>query len=134
MLPMGQVCMMLNNNVLAGRLIGGWQLNGIMTLQTGTPFTVSATDNSATGGSHASRASCISDPYVGATTDRSKFVGASSPGFFLNSAAFANPTAGFFGNCAPRAVHGPGIENVDISPFKNFVIRESWRVGVPPRG
>ena len=127
-LPVGEGGMILNNNGLASRLIGGWQLNTIVTLQTGTPFTVTAADNSATGGSHASRASCIGNPYVGATTDRSKFVGGTSPGFFLNSAAFANPAAGFFGNCAPRAFHGPGIENVDLSLFKNFVIRESWRV------
>jgi hypothetical protein len=127
-LPIGQGGLLLNNNNLASRLIGGWQLNTIMTLETGTPFTVTAPDNSATGGSHQSRASCISDPYLGATADRSKFVGGSSPGFFLNSAAFANPAAGFFGNCAPRAFHGPGIENVDFSIFKNFAISERWRV------
>jgi hypothetical protein len=126
-LPIGQGGMILNNNSLASRLIGGWQLNTIVTLETGTPFTVTATDNSATGGSHQSRASCISDPYLGATADRSGFVGATSPGFFLNPAAFTNPAAGFFGNCAPRAFHGPGIENIDFSVFKAFAIRENWR-------
>jgi len=127
-LPIGKGGKLLNNDSLASKLIGGWQLNTIVALQTGTPFTVTAADNSASGGSHQSRASCISDPYVGATSERSQFVGGASPGFFLNSSAFANPAAGFFGNCAPRAFHGPGLENVDISVFKGFAIRESWRV------
>ncbi len=126
-IPVGKGKMILNNDSLASRLIGGWQLNTIVTLQTGTPFTVTATDVSATGGSHQSRANCVSDPFVGATSDRSRYAGGASPGFFLNSAAFANPAAGFFGNCAPRKFHGPGIENVDISIFKSFVFRERWK-------
>ena len=128
MLPIGQGGKILNNQSLPSRMIGGWQLNTIVSLQTGTPFTVTAADNSASGGSHQNRASCIADPYNGATTDRSKFVGGASPSFFLNPAAFANPPAGSFGNCAPRAFHGPGIENVDISLFKSFAFREHWRV------
>ena len=53
---------------------------------------------------------------------------AAAPGFFLNPAAFATPASGFFGNCAPRAFHGPGLQNVDLSVFKNFRISENWRV------
>jgi hypothetical protein len=127
-LPIGKGGMILNNDGIASRLIGGWQLNSIVTLETGTPFTVFANDNSATGGSHANRASCIGDPFAGATTDRSQFVGTTAPGFFLNPAAFATPPLGSFGNCAPRAFHGPGIENVDLSLFKSFMIKEAWRL------
>ena len=32
------------------------------------------------------------------------------------------------GNCAPRAFHGPGLENVDLSLFKQFPITEHWKV------
>ena len=63
----------LMSELMAGRAIGGWQLNGIATLQTGTPFSASAPDVSATGGSHANRASCISNPYMGASADRAKW-------------------------------------------------------------
>jgi hypothetical protein len=127
-LPIGKGRALLNNNGIASRLIGGWQLNTIITLETGTPFTVSAPDVSQTGGNHQSRANCVSDPYVGTTTDPSQFVGGGATGFFLNPAAFAVPATGHFGNCAPRAFHGPGIQNVDFSAFKNFSIAESWRV------
>ncbi|MBZ5580822.1 MAG: TonB-dependent receptor [Acidobacteriia bacterium] len=127
-LPIGKGGAILNNNSVASRVIGGWQVNAIVTLETGTPFSVTAPDVSATGGNHASRASCISDPYAGATSDRSQYVGAGAPGFFLNPAAFAIPAAGTFGNSAPRAFHGPGIQDTDLSLFKIFSFTENWRL------
>jgi hypothetical protein len=127
-LPIGRGKMILNDSGLASRLLGGWQLNSIVTLETGTPFTVAAPDVSGTGGNHQSRANCIGDPFAGRSTDPSQFVGARAPGFFLNPAAFAVPALGTFGNCAPRAFHGPGIQNVDFSLFKDFVITERVRV------
>jgi len=127
-LPIGNGGLILNNGGTTSRLIGGWQINSIVSLQTGTPFTVTASDFSQTGGSHASRASCIGNPYVGASTDPSQIAGNAAPSFFLNPAAFAVPAAGTFGSCAPRAFHGPGIESVDLSLFKQFAIHEAWRI------
>ena len=43
---------------------------------------------------HQSRANCIANPFVGATTDPSQIAGAAAPGFFLNPAAFAVTDAG----------------------------------------
>jgi hypothetical protein len=127
-LPIGNGGLILNNNSLASKLIGGWQVNGVLTLQSGLPFSVAAPDASATGGSHASRANCIGDPFTGATSDPTQLAGATAPGFFINPAAFSLPTNGTFGNCAPRNIHGPGIENVDLSLFKTFAITERYKV------
>ena len=127
-LPIGKGQAILNNDGIASRLLGGWQMNAIITLQTGLPFTVTATDNSATGSSHASRANIIGDPYAGRTTNHSQYAGSNASGFFLNSAAFATPALGTFGTVAPRAFAGPGMQNVDMSIFKTFPIRESWKV------
>jgi hypothetical protein len=127
-LPIGKGGLVLNNNSVASRLIGGWQVNGVLTLQTGLPFSVSAPDASATGGSHASRANCIGDAFQGATNDPAQLAGATAPGFFINPAAFSLPTAGTFGTCAPRKFHGPGIENLDFSLFKGFAITERYKV------
>jgi hypothetical protein len=126
-LPIGKGGAILNNGGMMSRLIGGWQINAIVTLETGTPFTVTAPDESFTGGSHASRANCVSDPYAGASTVPSQIVGAAA-GFYLNPAAFAIPAAGTFGNCAPRAFHGPGLENADLSLFKQFFLAERWKL------
>jgi hypothetical protein len=127
-LPIGKGGLILNGNGVASRLIGGWQVNTIVTLETGTPFTVTAPDVSQTGGSHQSRANCNSNPFAGASSDPSQIVGGAAPGFFLNPAAFSIPALGMFGNCAPRAFHGPGLENVDLSLFKQFLITERWKV------
>jgi hypothetical protein len=127
-LPIGKGGRILNGNGLTSRLVGGWQLNSIVTLETGTPFTVIAPDQSQPGGNHQSRANCIGNPYTGATTDPSQIAGAGATGFYLNPAAFAVPAVGAFGTCAPRAFHGPGVENVDLSVFKQFAIKEQWKV------
>lgn len=103
-------------------------MNAILTLQTGLPFTVTAVDNSASGSSHASRANLVGDPYSGRTTDHSSYAGSAAAGFFLNPAAFATPALGTFGNVAPRAFAGPGLQDVDLSIFKTFAIHEAWRV------
>ncbi len=127
-IPVGKGRGFLGKGGVASQVLGGWQLNTIVALQTGTPFSVVAPDQSRTGGSHQSRANCIGDPYQGATTNHSLYAGSAAPGFFLNPAAFAIPTAGHFGNCAPRAFHGPGLQNVDLSLFKFFPIAERARI------
>jgi hypothetical protein len=127
-LPIGKGGIVLKGDSMASRLIGGWQVNTIVALQGGIPFTASAPDNSATGGSHASRANCIGNPFSGATQDPSQLAGSTAPGFFINPAAFAVPALGTFGTCAPRAFHGPGLENMDLSLFKTFLLTERYKV------
>jgi len=126
-LPIGKGGLLLNKDGWADRVVGGWQLNTIVTLQTGNPFTISAPDVSGTGGNHDSRANCISDPFAGAASDPSAYVSSGS-GFFINPAAFSAPTTGTFGSCRPYSVHGPGYEDVDLSLFKSFSITESKRL------
>lgn len=132
MLPIGKGGWVLNSDSLASRLLGNWQVNTIVTLQTGTPFNVTAPDNSQTGGNHAAYANCVSDPYAGATTDRAQISSPASnkalPGRFLNVAAFAIPAVGAFGSCRPRMYHGPGGENVDLSLFKQFPLGDVRKI------
>jgi hypothetical protein len=127
-LPIGKGGLVLNNDGFVSRLVGGWQLNAILTLGTGIPFTVTAPDESATGSNHASYASCIGNPYAGSSTDPSRLAGNGATGFYLNPAAFAIPVLGTFGTCAPRAFHGPGTENLDASLFKTFALSERFRI------
>jgi hypothetical protein len=120
-LPVGKGKALLNNDGLTGRILGGWQVNSIVTLQTGTAFEVNAPDESQTGGNHDSRANCISNPFAGTSTDPRS-------GVWLNPAAFAVPSLGTFGNCGARNFHGPGLQNVDLSLFKSFAVTESTRI------
>ncbi len=127
-LPIGKGGMILNNGGVVSRIIGGWQLNGILTLETGIPFTVTTTDTTDTGPNHASRANCIGNAYAGATTNPALLVGSTATGFYINPAAFQVPPFGTLGTCAPRAFHGPGIENLDTSLFKIFAFTERYRL------
>lgn len=120
-LPFGQGKRFLSSGGITDRVLGGWQFNGILTLQTGSPFTVTAPDSSFTGSNHAAYANCIGDPFSGATDSPDKYT---TTGFFINPAAFAIPVSGTFGNCAPRKFHGPGIEATDLSLFKQIKMTE----------
>ena len=127
-LPIGKDGLILNNGGVAAAVLGNWQVNAIVTLQTGEPFNVTATNVSDTGGNSASYANCVGNPYTGASKNPQQFAGTHSPGFFINPAAFSSPTIGTFGSCRPRAWHGPGLESVDLSLFKSFPVVREYRV------
>ena len=99
-------------------VLGGWQVNTIVTKQTGSTIQLFAPDQSLSGGQHASRPDCIGNGRAGASNDPRK-------GLWLNPAAFAVPATGDFGNCHVGAYHGPGNTDVDLSLFKSFPIREA---------
>jgi hypothetical protein len=82
-------------------LIGGWSVNGVLTLQSGTPFTVYD--------SSGKRADQVGNPSSGPkNTDK-----------YFNTAAFV-PAAGAQGTERRNAVRGPGTRSVDLSLFKTF--------------
>ncbi len=124
-LPFGQGKRFLSNPGAASRWLGGWQLNGIVTLQTGSPYSVTAPNDGLMGFTHSVYADCIGDPFSGATTDHNSYT---TTGFLINPAAFAAPAPGTFGTCAPRKFHGPGIQMVDLSLFKQFRFTERWQL------
>jgi hypothetical protein len=126
-LPIGQGGKILNGNGLGSRLMGGWVATSIFTIQSGFPFNINAPDMSFTGPAHNSYANCTGAAFTGAATSAvgpGGYVGAGT-GFFINPAAFAIPSAGEFGNCAPRTFHGPGFADWDLGVLKNFNITET---------
>jgi hypothetical protein len=124
-LPIGQGGWVLNSNSKTARFLGNWQVNAIVALQTGIPVTITAPDESDTGGNHASYPNCVGNPHTGASTNPKEYAGSNSPGFFLNVAAFSTPALGDFGTCRPRDFYGPGLTEPDISLFKSFPVTAS---------
>jgi Carboxypeptidase regulatory-like domain/TonB-dependent Receptor Plug Domain/TonB dependent receptor len=108
-------------------VLDGWQLNGIATANSATPFTVYDSTNVSLqassppiSGYFASRPNVIGDPANGPHTvnqwiDRDVF-------------QRLNPKtqAGQFGNAGRNIARGPGFADVDASVMKNFVIIESF--------
>ncbi|WP_348267838.1 TonB-dependent receptor [Edaphobacter paludis] len=126
--PIGKGGWVLNRDSVAASLLGGWQLNTIITLQTGTTFSVGAADNSQTGGSHASYANCVGNPFAGTTSDRNQVSDRNSTERFISASGFAQPGVGTFGSCRPRMFYGPGSRNVDLSVFKQFSLGDVRKI------
>jgi hypothetical protein len=114
----------------AGRVLGaGWQVNGIATASSGTPFTVIDSANVAGQASHqaisglpGSRPDVISDSNDGPHTVEQ----------WISRSAFRqlNPAteAGNFGSAGRNISRAAGIVNVDLSLLKSFVFNESRRL------
>ena len=98
------------------KALGGWQISGVTTLQTGLPLNVTLAKDVAGTGVGNQRPDLVSDPKAGVTGTQ-----------FLNPAAFAVPTAGTFGNLGAYSIFGPGTNNWDASLQKSFPIRESFK-------
>ena len=110
-------------------IIDGWQVNGIVTHNSGTPFTVSDTTNVSLqansppiSGFAASRPNVIGDPNAGPhTVDE-----------WLSRSAFQrlNPVtqAGQFGDAGRNIARGPGYTNVDLSLVRNFGVGDTVRL------
>jgi hypothetical protein len=104
----------------SGRLhhaVGGWQLNGILSLYTGLPFTVASATNTLNiaAGSRAS--------YVG-TGNGALPSGKRTLQEWFNVAAFSAPALLQFGNVGRNTLVGPGTKQLDLSIFKNFFFRQ----------
>jgi hypothetical protein len=123
-LPFGQGKRFLSSPGAASRWLGDWQLHGIVTLQTGSPYTVTATNDGLLSAATI-YPDCIGNPFAGATTDHNLYT---TTGFLINRAAFAQPARGTYGSCRPRMFHGPGIKMADLSLFKDFRFTERWRL------
>jgi Carboxypeptidase regulatory-like domain/TonB-dependent Receptor Plug Domain len=96
-------------------LLDGWQVNGIISLQTGQPFTPFLN---------------TLDPYRNESFNRPNVVGdpnAEVPeGYAFNPAAFQLAAPGTFGNAGRNIVRGDGFRSVDLSLFKNIRITERF--------
>jgi Carboxypeptidase regulatory-like domain len=91
-------------------LLGGWELSGITTLYSGLPLTIGYSGDPAQCGCGGYRAELLGNPNNGPKTVNEWF----------NTAAFGAVPNGEFGDAARNDVYGEGINNWDISLFKNF--------------
>ncbi len=102
------------------RLLGGWQVNGIVSLADGNPFTVQnsfdRTGTAAIGPFRHDR------PNLRPGGDNNP--GGGSPDAYFNVNAFELQPAGFLGDLGRNTVIGPGLANVDFSLFKTIKLHE----------
>ncbi len=95
--------------------LGGWQMNGIASYQTGFPLTL-LTQDTCNCGNHAERPNnngqnpALSGPISARLNE------------YFNTSVFSQPAPFTFGNTGRTLpnVRGPGLQNIDFSLFKNF--------------
>ena len=97
------------------KLLGeGWQVGGILTLQTGQPFSVLTGKGLSGTGLGNDRPDLVGDPNAGPHTVQQWF----------NTSAFADNQPLTFGNAGRNIVVGPGYRDFDFSVLKNMKLGE----------
>jgi hypothetical protein len=102
--------------------VNGWQASGLFQTRSGDPLTILSSNNNASGS--------------GQDRDRAVYLGGSGYGGnncpatahcrnYLNSAAFATPAAGTYGNVTKGSFVGPRYTDLDMAIARNFPFTET---------
>jgi hypothetical protein len=112
-LPIGKGRRVNIANSVLNAIVGGWNLGGIVTLQTGMPGNpnLGGFDNAGTGSGGYDRPNATGvSPYLDNPTTS----------MYFNKAAFVKAPAGQFGNVGRLSITGPGIMGLDAAIHKVF--------------
>jgi hypothetical protein len=104
-----------------GVFLGGWQANGILTLRSGFPFTVTQGNIINTANSPV-RPDRVADGWLEQRTLQEWF----NPDAFriVSCVNSAIPETCKYGNAGTGILEGPAFKNIDFSLFKSFSLRE----------
>ncbi len=114
-LPFGKNKAFLANG-FAGRVLGGFQLSGIYSFDTGRPFTISTTGNRSGSIYGVDRPNIIGNPNSGPK----------SVAQFFNTAAFTANSYGQFGNEGRNTLIGPKYSDMDIAIQRALYLTERY--------
>ena len=114
-LPFRQGSKLSTGNGVADRIIGGWVLSGILTLDSGPPYTLVASGDVANTGAQWELADVIGNPHLANPTRQESF----------NTAALVTPPTYTIGDFQRDTLRQDWIKNLDLSLFRTFRITES---------
>ncbi len=105
-----------NESRLLKSAAGGWQVSGIVTLESGLPINIGISGNQGNNG-------------LPTATNRPDLTGTLTTPHTVNAwfspSAFAAPALGDWGTFPHNGLRGPGRDNWNISLFKSFTLSES---------
>jgi hypothetical protein len=120
----------------AGKVLAGWQINGILTLADGTPNSILTGFNRSGNGASGTQITDRPNLLPGFSNSPVKGVSKGCPGvpagtklgtpdLYFDPCAFALPEPGFYGNLGRNTVIGPGLANFDFAVVKNTALTET---------
>ena len=113
-------------NTLLREILGSWEVSGIVTAQSGNPFTIGSGSFNNNSGSlqYQDRADIVSgQPLEVRKGSRSQWLNK-----YFNTAAFAPNTPGTFGSSGKNIMFGPHIFTADAAAMKNWTLAEGLRL------
>ncbi len=105
---------------IPGALVNDWQNQSIITIQTGAPYSINSSEDTAATGIGGDTADL-----TGASLSPS---GGRSIAAYFNPAAFQNAAPGTFGVTGRNFLTGPSLVDVDFSLFKEFPVFDRGKV------
>jgi hypothetical protein len=114
LLPIGRGKLLNLSNSVVNGILGGWSVNGIVTLTSGTPYSVTVNGDIANVGNTFVQANLVGVP---TPTQR-------SASEWFNPNAFQAPPAYSFGTFGRNALRSNAYRDVDFSVFKTFPMFE----------
>lgn len=106
----------------AAYILGGWQVNGILTLMTGAPFTVTAPGSTLNAPGTTQNANYLTSGQL----VKSRQISLNGEGSWFDINSFGAPAQNTIGNIGRNAFTGPGFANLDFSLFRRFKIKERF--------
>ena len=105
----------------ASAILGGWQTSNLISMMSGTPFSVTASGTSLNLPGSTQRADQIKGSVA-------KLGGIGPSSSYFDPLAFAPVTAARFGTAGFNSLRGPGVFSWDLSLFRQFAFRERYKV------
>ena len=101
-------------------LLGGWQLTGLWTWESGLPLDIVTSSTSLTAPGLTNRPNLVAPVQI---------LGHTGPGqYWFTASSFADPTPLTFGNVGRNILAGPHLFNIDFSLIRKFQIKERLNV------
>jgi hypothetical protein len=119
-LPLGAGKKWLAHGGPAAYILGNWQVQGILTLLSGFPFTPTGPPVCSCGSYVPQRVIAVK-PGFGAISNP-------AVNHWFDVSAFALPPNGFQGNAGRNVIRGPGLRVFDFSLLKNFRLGEQAKI------